>query len=80
MYFYNFANCRFYILQQQLRNVLGNFDYIDQNGSILNYTFSKSVIYLWFYMYTPEDGHATPKFIVFLIWYNKQIYPFVYAM
>jgi hypothetical protein len=30
MYFYNFANRKFYILQQQLGNVLGNSNYIYQ--------------------------------------------------
>jgi hypothetical protein len=30
VYFYNFTNCRFHILQHQLGNLLGNFNYIAQ--------------------------------------------------
>jgi hypothetical protein len=30
MYFYNFMNCRFHILQHQSGTFLGNLNYIDQ--------------------------------------------------
>jgi hypothetical protein len=30
MYFYNFTNCRFHILEHQLGNSLENYNYIDQ--------------------------------------------------
>jgi hypothetical protein len=57
-----------------------NYSYIDQNGSILSYTLSISVTYLWFYRYIPDDVQLRPKHVVFLIWYNKQIDSLVHSV
>lgn len=70
-YFYNLINFRFYILQHQLRYVVGSLKYFDQKGSISNYIFNKSVMYLWFCMHTPEDFKRRRKIVVFFIWSNR---------
>jgi hypothetical protein len=42
--------------------------------------FSNSIMYLWFYMYTPEVHQPRPKHVAFLILYNKQIDSLVHSV
>jgi hypothetical protein len=76
IYLYNFINCRFHILQHQL----GNLIILTKNWSILNYIFSKSVLYcvilhVYFWRWS-----ARLKPVMFLIVCNKQTDSLVHSL